>query len=48
MQLTLEIQVSSIQTKCGLDVAIEAVVRAFFCLIQTAMVLLYEGGVSPV
>lgn len=48
MQLTLEIRVSIFQVTSSLDVAIEAVVRAFFCLIQTAMVLLYEGGVSPV
>ena len=30
------------------DITVEVIVRAFFCLIQTVMLLLYEGGVSPV
>lgn len=30
------------------NIQVEVVVRGFFCLIQTVMVLLYEGGVSPV
>ena len=30
------------------DITVEVIVRSFFCLIQTVMLLLYEGGVSPV
>lgn len=46
---TPESQVSfSFHFHSFIDITVEVIVRSFFCLIQTVMLLLYEGGLSPI